>query len=111
MRQTLIECAAKFIESLPTVALAALGGVVRMIAARREGQPCSWALIAIEIIVAGFAGFLVNALLTEFDATANIKVIGVSLAGFASREVLELMMRPALKMLSKFAEKINRENP
>ena len=111
MKQTLLECAMKFIESLPTVALAALGGVVRMISARREGQPCSWALIVIEIVVAGFAGFLINALLTEFDATPNIKIIGVSLAGFASREVLELMVRPALKMLSKFTEKISREDP
>ena len=89
--------------------LGAVGGLMRMMCARREGQKCSFTLVIIEMVVAAFTGFLVDAIMVEMGASPNWRVVTISIAGFSSREVLEVLCRTVLAALKKIAEKINRE--
>ena len=84
---------------------------MRMMCARREGQKCSFTLVAIEMAVAAFAGFLVDAAMVEIGASPNWRVITISIAGFSSREVLELLCGVVLAALKKLANKIHKEEP
>ena len=99
------------LQSVVPAAVGALGGLVRMMCARRDGQKCSLWLVVIEMVIAAFAGFLVNAIMTEIGASPNWRTVTVAIAGFSSREVLELLCRTVLATLKKVTDKIHKEEP
>lgn len=77
--------------------LAGLGGAIRLM--YRRGKRPTLLRVAAEIAIAGFAGTLVNALMIEFDAGSGLKIVTVSIAGYAAREVIELARTAAVGII------------
>lgn len=81
--------ATNLIEYAIAVAVAGLGGAIRLIAS--QGEKRSFWSVTGEIFIAGFAGVLVDALLIKFDVQGELKVVIVAISGYTSREVIALL--------------------
>ena len=80
-----------YIDFLLAVILAGAGGAVRMLVTYQSGTKRSWLLVISEVVVAGFAGLLVDALLRKWGVDSDTKIMMVAASGYAAREVLELL--------------------
>lgn len=81
-----------YVDGLIAVALAGVGGTIRVLENHRTGKqfPGFW-VVFVEIITAGFSGLLVETLLHKWGVDSDTKIVVVAISGYASREVIELL--------------------
>ena len=79
--------------------LGAFGGIVNTLVGKPRGKKYDWKIALPEVIIAIFAGFLMHRALQEFGASNNYQIIGVSLAGYSARGVLNIFNKLFLDKL------------
>lgn len=73
--------------------LAAFGGFINTLACKPKEEPYNWKRAFPEVAIAIFAGLLVHWLLKNFDISDNYRIVGVALAGYSARGVLNVFNR------------------
>lgn len=81
-----------YLDGLIAVCLAACGGFIRLIANYKTGQKVpTVGRVFVEVLIAGFSGLLVEALLRKWGVDSDTKIVVVAISGYAAREVIELL--------------------
>ena len=81
----------KLLDLLPIAVLALSGGIARISERLLRGEKYNLKMVALELILAGFSGFLIHWLTADTVLPENYRTVAVALAGYSSRSVISLI--------------------
>jgi hypothetical protein len=94
-----IQTAYHWLEAVPAVGLAVLGGVVRALIARKRRE-CPLRMLLLDVLVgaltAGFTGFITWLLLESSPIPGGIQAGIVGMAGYSGPQLLQVFSRKLL---------------